>query len=151
LVGGGPYSGRDLQRIGWESGWRYRLGGSGLSLDYFSATFLQRIDNPGVVDAESQSRLLLASDLFGLAVGPRLEGTNVLWRSPGSNTGWTEFRLGGEALLAPFRRSNLAVLRDMTLDVAATHSIGQAALVPNSVGSASVYVYSASARFNFRF
>jgi hypothetical protein len=149
--GGGPYRSRDLQQVGWESGAEWRLGGSGLSLDYFSATFLQRFDNPSALEAQSTSRLLLASDAFGVAIGPRLEGTSVLWHGPGVSTGWSEARLGGEALVEPFRLTPLPVLRDMTLDVAATHSLGQAELVPDLAGRASAYIVAASARFNFRF
>jgi hypothetical protein len=149
--GGGVYRGRDLQQIGWESGAEWRLGASGLALDYYSTTFLQRFDNPGEVAAESTSRLLLASGVYGIAVGPRLEGTTVLWHAAGDNTGWSEARLGGEALLEPFRRTAFPVLRDMTLDLTALHSIGQAGLVPDWAGSASNYIYAATARFNFRF
>ena len=149
--GGGPYRGRDLAQVGWESGAQWRLGGSGLSLDYFSVTLLQRLDNPSIFQAQSASRLLLASDAFGVAIGPRLEGTSVLWHGAGVSTGWSEVRLGGEAIAAPFRLTSLPVLRDMTLDVAATHSLGQADLVPDDAGRASAYVVAASARFNFRF
>src|SRR5579863_442299 len=149
--GGGAYRGRDLQQIGWESGAQWRLGGSGLSLDYFSTTFLQRFDNPGELRAASATRLLLASDAYGVAVGPRLDGTSVLWHAAGFNTGWSEVQLGGEALLEPFRRTQFPVLRDMTLDLVATHSVGQGALAPDWAGSASRYVYAVTARFNFRF
>ncbi len=149
--GGGPYRGRDAQQIGWESGAEWRLGGSGLSLDYYSTTFLQRIDNPGELRADSASRLLLASDAYGIAVGPRLDGASVLWHAAGFNTGWSEVQLGGEALLEPFRNTSFPVLRDMTLNLIATHSIGQGALVPDWAGSASDYLYEATARFNFRF
>lgn len=151
LPGGGPYQGRDLQQIGWQSGAALPLGGSGMSLTYLSASLFDRLDNPGFYEIENTTRVLLASDNYGWAIGPRLEGTTVLWHSPGTNTGWYETRLGGEALLEPFRLTSYPVLRDLTLDLTATHSLGQAALVPNWAGNASQYVYSATARFNFRF
>jgi hypothetical protein len=149
--GGGLYSGRDLQQIGWESGAQWRLGASGLTVDYFSATFLQRFDNPGEIRATSGSRLLLSSADWGVAIGPRIDTTSVLWHAADLQTGWSEVLLGGEALIAPFRRTAAPVLRDMTLDLSAAHSLGQAGLVPDWAGSSSRYVYSASARFNFRY
>jgi hypothetical protein len=149
--GGGLYAGRDLQQIGWESGAQWRLGASGLTLNYTSSTYLQRLDNPGEIRATSGARLLLANPDWGVAIGPRLDTTTELWHAPGYNTGWSEVLLGGEALIAPFRRTAAPVLRDMTLDVSAAHSLGQAGLVPDWAGSSSRYVYSASARFNFRY
>ena len=148
--GGGPFRGRDLQDLGWRSGAEMQLGG-GLSLDYLATNLFERFDNPGIYEYENTMRVLIASDAYGVAIGPRLEDTTVLGHAAGVNTGWNETRLGGEALLSPFRLTSYPVLRDMTLDVAATHSLGQAALVPNWAGSASDYVFSAEARFNFRF
>jgi hypothetical protein len=149
--GGGPYPDRDLQQIGWQSGAELPLGGSGLSLTYLATNVFAHISNPGVYDFENTNRLLLASEAYGWAIGPRLEGTTVLAHAAGVNTGWFETRLGGEILAEPFRLTSVPVLRDLTVDLTATHSIGQAALVPNWAGSSSQYVYSASARFNFRF
>jgi len=149
--GGSFYSERDLQQIGWQSGAELPLGGSGLSLTYLSTNLFGHISNPGLYDLENTTRVLLGNDAYGWAIGPRLESTMVLGHSPGVNTGWSETRLGGEALLQPFRRTSFPVLRDMTLDLAATHSLGQAALVPDWAGNASQYVYVATARFNFRF
>src|SRR6185437_16241378 len=150
-AGGGLYPGRDLQQIGWQSGAALPLGGSGLSLTYLSTNLFERLDNHGFYDLQNTTRVLLGNDAYGWAIGPRLESTMVLGHSPGVNTGWSETRLGGEALLQPFRRTSFPVLRDMTLDLAATHSLGQAALVPDWAGNASQYVYVATARFNFRF
>jgi hypothetical protein len=149
--GGGLDAGRDLQQIGAESGAQWRLGASGLTLDYWSSTLLQRLDNPGEILAASNARLLLANPDWGVAIGPRIDTTSVLWRAADFQTGWSEVLLGGEALIAPFRRTAYPVLRDMTLDVSAAHSLGQAGLVPEGEGSSSRYVYSASARFNFRY
>jgi hypothetical protein len=149
--GGGPYPGRDLQQIGWQSGAQLPLGGTGLSLNYLATNLVQHFDNPGLYDLQNTTRVLLASDAYGWAVGPVLGGATVLWHAPGSNTGWFSTQLGGEALLQPFRRTSIPVLRDLTLDLAATHSLGQAALVPDWAGSASSYIYSAEARFNFSF
>lgn len=149
--GGGPYPDRDLQQIGWRSGAELPLGGSGFSLAYLATNLFEHLGNPGFTDIQNTTRVLLADDAYGWAIGPRLEGTTVLWHAPGVNTGWFETRLGGEALLQPFRLTSYPVLRDLTLDLAATHSLGQAALVPNWAGNASDYVYSATAQFNFRF
>ena len=149
--GGGPYPGRDLQQLGWESGAELPLGGSGFALTYLSSNVFERLDNPGFFDIQNMTRVMLANDPYGWAVGPLLQGTTVLWHAPGVNTGWMETRLGGEALLEPFRRTSLPVLRDLTIDLAATHSLGQGALVPNWAGNASVVEYVASARFNFSF
>jgi hypothetical protein len=151
LPGGGLYGERDLQQIGWESGAELPLGGSGLALDYYGVNLLQHLDNHGFYEIQDTQRVLLADDAYGWAIGPRLEETTVLWHAPGVNTGWSETRLGGELLLEPFRRTTFPLLRDMTLDLAATHSLGQAALVPDWAGNASQYVYEASARFNFTF
>jgi hypothetical protein len=151
LPGGGLYQERDLQQIGWQSGAALPLGGSGFSLTYLSANLFERLDNPGFYDIQNTTRVLLANDAYGWAIGPRLVGTTVLWHSPGVNTGWLETRLGGEALLQPFRRTTYPVLRDLTLDLSATHSLGQAALVPDWAGNASQYEYAATARVNFRF
>jgi hypothetical protein len=151
LPGGGLYQQRDLQQLGWQSGAALPLGGSGLSLTYLSANLFERIDNPGFFEIQNTTRLLLADDAYGWAIGPRLDGTTVLWHAPGVNTGWLETRLGGEALLEPFRRTSFPILRDLTLDLKATHSLGQAALVPNWAGNASAYDYAATARVNFRF
>jgi hypothetical protein len=149
LFPGGPNLARDLQQIGLEAGARWRLGGSGLSLDYSSTSYLQRFDNPGEYLIASEARLLLANDDYGVAAGPILLGTNVLSHAARFNTGWSEAWLGGEAVVAPFRTTKLPVLRDMTIDMSATHSIGQAALVPGWAGSASAFDYTAVARFNF--
>ena len=46
--------------------------------------------------------------------------------------------VGGEALVAPFHNTQLPVLKNMTIDLSAMHSIGQASLFPVSAGSASV-------------
>ena len=151
LPGGGLYQQRDLQQLGWQSGAALPLGGSGLSLTYLSANLFERRDNPGFYEIKNTTRVLLADDAYGWAIGPRLDGTTVLWHSPGANTGWLETNLGGEALLQPFRRTSFPVLRDLTLDLTATHSLGQAALVPDWAGNTSLYNYSASARVNFRF
>jgi hypothetical protein len=149
--GGGPYPGRDLQQIGWQSGAELRLGGSGFSLDYLATNLLQHFDNPGLYDLENTTRVLLSNNAWGVAIGPVLGGATVLWHAPGTNTGWFSTQLGGEALLEPFRHTTIPVLRDLTLDLSATHSIGQADLVPNWAGSASSYIYAAEARFNFAF
>ncbi len=60
FAGGGVYQARDRQRIGWESGAQWRLGGSGYSLNYGSETLLERLDNPDEIRVLSQSRLLLS-------------------------------------------------------------------------------------------
>jgi hypothetical protein len=149
--GGGIYNQRDLQQIGWESGARWNIGASGLSVDYASQTFLQRFDNPGVFRLASLSRLSLANDAYGVAAGPLLVSTSTLGHAPGVNVGWSEWRLGGQALVAPFRRTSWAVLRDMTLEASATRSLGQGGLVPDWAGAASVLDYAVAARFNFRY
>jgi len=149
--GGGPYPDSNLQQIGWQSGAELPLGGSGLALTYLATNVFEHLSNPGLLDIQNTTRVLLADEAYGWAIGPRLEGTTVLQHAAGVNTGWFETRLGGEALLQPFRLTSYPVLRDLTLDLAATHSLGQAALVPNWAGNASDYVYSATARVNFRF
>jgi hypothetical protein len=149
--GGGPYRDRDEQHIGWQSGAELPLGGSGFSLDYLATNLLRRFDNPGIVDFDDMTRVLLANNAWGVAIGPRIEGATVLWHSPRYNTGWSAFGLGGEALVEPFRHTSIPVLRDLTLDLSAVHSLGQADLVPDWAGSASGYIYAAEARFNFAF
>ena len=149
--GVGPYLARDLQQIGWNSGAKFALGGSGLSLNYFGNTLFQHFDNPGETRISSYSRLLLTNDAWGVGVGPRLGTTTELWHAAGVNTGWSDTRLGGEILLEPFRTTQVAFLRDVTLDGYYVHSIGQANLVPNWNGSTSAYTFGGSARFNFRF
>jgi hypothetical protein len=151
FAGGGVYQGRDRQRIGWESGAQWRLGGSGYSVDYFSQTLFERFDNPGELRVESSSRLLIASDAYSVALGPLLNGQSELWHAAGYNTGWSEARLGAMALAAPFRATQIPVLRDMTVEASATHTLGQAALIPVWAGKSSAYDYAASARFNFRY
>jgi hypothetical protein len=149
--GGGPYQSRDLQMLGWNSGAKFALNVYGLSINYFGNTLFQHYDNPGETRISSYSRLLLANDALGIGVGPRLATITELWHAPGVNTGWSDTRLGGEVLLEPFRTTQIAYLKDVTLDGYYVHSIGQANLVPNWNGSASAYEFGGSARFNFRF
>ena len=149
--GGGPYASRDLQMIGWNSSFKYTLGGSGFSLNYFGNTLFQHFDGPNETRLTSYSRVLLANDVWGVGVGPRLNTVNELWHAAGVNTGWSETSLGGEALIEPFRMTQVAVLKDITLDGYYVHSIGQAGLVPNWNGKTSSYEFGGAARFNFRF
>jgi len=149
--GGGPYQARDLQMIGWNSGYKYTLGGSGFSINYFGNTLFQHFDNPNETRLSSYSRLLLANDVWGVGVGPRLQTVNELGHAAGTNIGWSDTSLGGEALLQPFRMTQITFLKDITLDGYYVHSIGQAGLVPKWNGTASAYEYGGSARFNIRF
>ncbi len=86
-----------------------------------------------------------------MALGPLLRGTSELAHAAGVNTGWSEARLGADLLAAPFRATQIPVLRDMTIEASATHSIGQAGLIPTWAGKSSAYDYSALARFNFQY
>ena len=147
---GGPYAARDLQQAGWASGAKWTLG-PGLSLNFDGVTMLRRLDNPDQLQASGYVRLLLARDDWGVGVGPRLQTTTELWHSPVVKTGWNEARIGDEVLIAPFRQTGIAGLRDVTLDGYAMHSIGQASLVPIASGAASQYEYGASAQLNIRY
>ena len=148
--GGGFYTARELQQIGLEAGARWRLDDSGLSLNFSQAIYLQRFDNPGEYLFFGQARLLLANDDYGVAAGPVLTNTDVLSHAR-FRTGWTDVEVGGEALVAPFHNTQLPVLKDMTIDLSAMHSIGQASLFPVSAGSTSAVSFAAVARFNFRY
>ncbi len=149
--GGGAYTARDLQQVGFASAALWRLGDSGYTLDYSGTISLQRFDNPGEYMMASQARLLLASVDYGIAAGPLLIETNVLSHAARFNTGWSETDVGGEAVAAPFRKTTIPVLKDMTINMTATHSIGQAALIPVAGGSASAFNYRILAQFNFRY
>ena len=145
---GGPYAARDLQQAGAVLGAKWTLSPTA-SLNYDGVTMLRRLDDPSQLQLSGASRLLWARDDLGVALGPRLQTTLELWHSPVVKSGWREARLGGEILLAPFRLIGPAALQNITLDLYALHSLGQASLASNANGPARAYEYGASASFHF--
>ncbi len=61
-----------------------RSAATGLSLNYLATNLVQHFDNPGLYDLQNTTRVLLASDAYGWAVGPRARrGDRVVARPRG--------------------------------------------------------------------
>ena len=95
--------------------------------------------------------LLLSSDVYGFAVGPAAYSNILLDREGGVGNSPDSTFVGGQIRAQPFRVTGIRFLRDMTIILSGSHSVGQSSWVPTSAGNAHALVFNATVAWHFAY
>ena len=128
---------------------RWRLGASDYSLNFRSTLQGERVTQFREGLVQTTARLLLAQDVWGVALGPSFSSSHLATVNGGLPRHSNAYFGGVTALWQPFRASATPVLRALTLQGTAAHSIGNAAFT--NYDRSRAMTYSANAALHFQY